>query len=129
IAAGARFVRARRAGRGTAVDGRAALLCRLATGDRACAGTPRLMAGLWPRPLGTHARPGDGTAHRRDDHRRDAILRSGALQRGTLHSLIVFTTLDAGRVLLLVENLSCALTISSYFASVVIGSFGTMCTI
>jgi hypothetical protein len=43
--------------------------------------------------------------------------------------LIVLTTLDSGRVLLLVEYLSCARTISSYFASVVTGSFGTMCTI
>jgi len=60
---------------------------------------------------------------------RDAVLRSGALQRRTLHSLIVLTTLDSGRVLLLVEYLSCALTMSSYFGSVVIESFGTMCTI
>ena len=44
------------------------------------------------------------------------------------YSLIVLTTLDSGRVLLLDENLSCALTMSSYFASVVTGCFGTMCT-
>jgi hypothetical protein len=48
---------------------------------------------------------------------------------GTIYSLIVLTTLDSGRVLLLAENLSCALTMSSYFGSVVIESFGTMCTI
>jgi hypothetical protein len=45
------------------------------------------------------------------------------------HSLIVLTTLDSDRALLLVEYLSCDRTISSYFTSVVTGSFGTMCTI
>ena len=40
------------------------------------------------------------------------------------HSLIVLTTLDSDRALLLIEYLSCARTISSYFASVVTGSFG-----
>ena len=34
---------------------------------------------------------------------------------------MVLTTLDSGRVLLLDENLSCARTISSYFASVFTG--------
>ena len=42
---------------------------------------------------------------------------------------MVLTTLDSDRALLLVEYLSCARTISSYFASVVTGSFGTICTI
>src|SRR5262249_489452 len=46
-----------------------------------------------------------------------------------LHSLMVLTTLDSDRVLLLLEYLSRARTISSYPASVVTGSFGTMCTI
>jgi hypothetical protein len=45
------------------------------------------------------------------------------------YSLIVLTTLDSGWVLLVAENLSCARTMSAYFASVVTGSFGTMCTI
>jgi hypothetical protein len=49
--------------------------------------------------------------------------------RAGLYWLIVFTTLDSDRVLLADEYLSCALTMSSYFASVVTGFFGTMCTI
>jgi hypothetical protein len=49
--------------------------------------------------------------------------------RARLYWPIVLTTLDSGRVLLVEEYLSCALTMSSYFASVVTGSFGTMCTI
>jgi hypothetical protein len=50
-------------------------------------------------------------------------------RQASFYWLIVLTTLDSGRVLLLAENLSCALTMSSYFGSVVIESFGTMCTI
>ena len=49
--------------------------------------------------------------------------------RARLYWPIVLTTLDSGRVLLVEEYLSWALTMSSYFASVVTGSFGTMCTI
>ncbi len=49
--------------------------------------------------------------------------------RAGLYCPIVLTTLDSGRVLLADEYLSCAVTMSSYFASVVTGSFGTMCTI
>jgi hypothetical protein len=45
-----------------------------------------------------------------------------------IYSLMVLTTLDSGRVLLLAENLSCARTMSSYFKIVVTGCFGTMCT-
>jgi hypothetical protein len=44
------------------------------------------------------------------------------------YSPTVLTTLDSGRVLLVAENLSWARTMSSYFASVVTGAFGTMCT-
>ena len=42
---------------------------------------------------------------------------------------MVLMTLDLDRALLLVEHGSCARTISSYFANVVTGSFGIMCTI
>ena len=95
--------------------------------------------GHWGLTLGA----GDRAADRRNDDRRDAVLRSAALQRGAVYalpslrarplgpplpvySLIVLTTLDSGRVLLLDENLSCARTMSSYFAIVVTGCFGTM---
>ena len=43
------------------------------------------------------------------------------------YSPMVRTTLLSGRVLL-DENLSCCLTISSYFGDVVSSPFGTMCT-
>ncbi len=45
-----------------------------------------------------------------------------------IYSLIVLTTLDSGRVLLVAEYLSCARTMSSYFEMVVTGCFGTICT-
>ena len=48
---------------------------------------------------------------------------------GFLHSLMVLMMLDSDRALLLIEYLSRARTISSYSASVVTGSLGTMCTI
>ena len=54
---------------------------------------------------------------------------SAKSRHSALHSLMVLMTLDSDRALLLVEYLSCARTMSSYFASVVTGSFGTMCTI
>src|SRR5262249_45573243 len=50
-------------------------------------------------------------------------------EHSALHSLMVLTTLDSDRALLLIEYLSCARTMSSYLASVVTGSFDTMCTI
>jgi hypothetical protein len=52
-------------------------------------------------------------------------IRSNASSR---YSPTVLTTLDSGRVLLIAENLSWARTMSSYFATVVTGSLGTMCT-
>ena len=49
--------------------------------------------GLWPDlrscTLGADARAGDRAAAGGDDDRSDAVLRSGALRRGALHSLIV----------------------------------------
>ena len=44
---------------------------------------------------------------------------------GGYYSLIVLMTLFSGRVLLLDENLSSALTMSSYFGIVVTANFGT----
>ena len=67
-----------------AVDGIAAVLRRFPPGDFARAQSTRPMARLRPRPLGAVARPGDGTAHRRDDDRRNAVLRSGALRGGAV---------------------------------------------
>ena len=49
--------------------GVAALLCRLAAGDRASARSAGPVARVRPRPLGPDARPRDGPARRRDDHR------------------------------------------------------------
>ncbi len=54
---------------------------------------------------------------------------SQSFSLGFLHSLMVLMILDSDLALLLVEYLSRDRTISSYFASVVAGSFGTMCTI
>jgi hypothetical protein len=54
---------------------------------------------------------------------------SAKSRHSALQSLMVLTTLDSDRALLLVEYLSLTRTISSYLASVVTGSFGTMCTI
>src|SRR5262249_5590133 len=50
-------------------------------------------------------------------------------QSGYRYLLMGFATLDSDRALLLIEYLSFARTISSYFSSVVACSFGTMCTI
>ena len=58
-----------------------------------------------------------------------ARYQSQSFSLGFLHSLMVLMMLDSDRALLLVEYLSCARTISSYFANVVTCCFGTMCTI
>ncbi len=71
----------------------------LDAGDRPRARSRRVVARLWPCPLGTDAGPGDRPAHGRDDDRRDAVLRSDAVCGGTFYSLTVRTTFDVGRVL------------------------------
>ncbi len=48
-----------------------------------------------------------------------------ALRHSPSYWLIVWKTLESGRVLLLDENLSCALTMSSYFGIVVTANLGT----
>ena len=94
-AEGARIVRARRRRRAEAVDGIAAVLRRFPPGDCARAQSTRPMARLWPRPLGPVARPGDRAAHCRDDDRRDAVLRSGALRGGAVSALAVIASSEA----------------------------------
>ena len=86
-AGGTRTVCARRAGRGGAMAWRASVLCRFPSGDRARAGPLWIMARLRTCPLGIDARSGDRPAPCRDDDRRDALLRSAALRRGTFHAL------------------------------------------
>ena len=58
------------------------------------------------------------------------IRKARSTQRcSSLHySLMVLMTLDWDRALLLIEYLSCPRTISSYFANVTTGCFGTICT-
>jgi hypothetical protein len=67
------------------------------------------------------------------DRRRSHQMRRQALRAPAAAVLrywaSVLTTFDSERVLLLVEYLSRARTMSSYFANVVTGSFGTKCTI
>ena len=66
-----------------------------ASGDRACTRAARALARLRSRALGSVARPGDGAAHCRDDDRRDAILRSGALRGGAVCALAVIARSEA----------------------------------
>ena len=75
------------AGRGEALDGLAAVLCGFAAGDRPRARPARAMARLRARPLGSHARPSQRPPAGRDDDRRRALLRSGALRRRTVRTL------------------------------------------
>ena len=86
-AGGAQAVSAGRGDRGAALDGFAAVLCRFTPGDRTRAGTAGPVARLRPRPLGADARPGQRPPHRRDDDRRDAVLRPQALCRGAVRTL------------------------------------------
>ncbi len=75
----ARPLPARRAARHRALDGRAALHARHAAGARARAAPPQPLFRLRPRPPRPHARRGHRAAAGRDDHRRDAVRRPGAL--------------------------------------------------
>ncbi len=84
------------AGRSEAVARRATVLSRLAAGHWASAAPARIVARLRPRSLGVDARPGNRPPHCRDDDRRDAVLRSEALWRGTLYTV---TTDEKGRAI------------------------------
>src|SRR5208282_6894885 len=68
---------------------RAAVLPRFPSTDRARPAPWRTMVRLRSRALGIDAWTGDRPAHRRNDDRRDAVLRSGALWAGSVHPLIV----------------------------------------
>jgi D-amino-acid dehydrogenase len=73
-----------RAGRGLALDGQPAMLSGFTAGDRPGARPGRPLARLRPCPLGLDARPRHRAAHRGDDDRRDAVLRSDALRSGAI---------------------------------------------
>src|SRR5262245_55639737 len=66
------------------MDGFASVLRRFTAGDWPRAWPTRAVARLWPRALGSHARPGDRPASRGDDDGRDAVHRSGAVSRRAL---------------------------------------------
>src|ERR1700722_18042963 len=79
------------------MDGIAAVLRRFPPGNFAGAQAARPVARLPPRPLGPVARPGDGAAHCRDDDRRNAVLRSGAIRGGAVSALAVIARSQRAR--------------------------------
>ena len=85
-AGGARAVSARRAGRGAAWMGSRPCFADSRPVIGRAPGQTGPVARLRPCPLGPDARPRDRAAGRRDDDRRDAVLRSGALCGGAVHA-------------------------------------------